>query len=251
MPTITTATLLNEPEPALVLRAALSDQVYAVLKRRVLTCVLQPGKKLNERTLCSELRVSRTPLREALNRLALEGLLHLESYKGYAVMPVTVEQIRNLSELRRIVEAEAAALAAVRCTVAEQAELLALAELRYTPGNRQTYETYLRANTAFHLAVARCARNPSLEQIVISVLNQLQRPLYLGLDVGINPREATREHAGVVKAIQAGNASRARKLMAEQLLRAEKRIVAALIKMPETAAAETGQRPERASRRVV
>ena len=71
--------------------------------------------------------------------------------------------------------------------MAEQAELLALAELCYTPGNRQTYETYLRANTAFHLAVARCARNPSLEQIVISVLNQLQRPFTSGSMWGSTP----------------------------------------------------------------
>lgn len=227
---------VSELEPVLLPRTALPDRVYAVLKHRVLTCVLEPGKRLNERQLSEELNISRTPLREALNRLALEGLLDLIPFKGYVVTPVTVEQIRSLSELRRILESAAAAIAATRSTAAEQKQLLRLAKLRYTPGNRRTYERYLRANTDFHVAMVRCSRNPHLEQMVVSVLDQLQRPLYLGLDVGINAREATREHLLVLKAIRAKDAEGARKIMAEQILRAEKRIVDALTKLTQSSA---------------
>ena len=63
--------------------------------------------------------MSRTPLREALNRLGLEGLITLEPYKGYEVTPMRLEDIRNLSELRGIVESETAARAAHRATPAE------------------------------------------------------------------------------------------------------------------------------------
>ncbi len=236
-------TPLIDLEHTLVPRAALSDQVYGVLKHRVLTCVLEPGKKLNERLLSDELSVSRTPLREALNRLSLEGLLELVPYKGYVITPVTLEQIRSLSELRRIVESEAAALAALRSTVAEQEQLLSLAELRYMPGSRDTYKEYLRANTAFHFALVRCSRNPNLEQVVVSVLDQLQRPLYLGLDVGIDAREATKEHLEVVKAICAKDTPRARKLMAEQIVHAEKRILAAVARMQEETSPDSGKMP--------
>jgi len=232
---------LIDLDPLLIPYTALPDRVYDVLKRRILTCVMEPSKKLNERFLSAELGVSRTPLREALNRLAAEGLVDLIPYKGYVVSPLTVEQIRNLSELRRVVESEAAAMAAVRSTVADQKRLLALAELRYTPGNRKTYEKYLQANTAFHFAVARCSRNPSLEQVVISVLGQLQRPLYLGLDVGVNARQATAEHLELVKAIRAKSAARARKVMAEQLMRAEKRVTAALTKMQTSTSSDAKQ----------
>ncbi len=215
--------------PAPPTREAMPDRMYAVLKHRILTCILEPGWKVNEKILADELGASRTPLREAMNRLAFEGLLKLEPYKGYVVSPVTAADIRNLSEVRRIVESETAALAARRATDDDCKRLQKLCHLRYVPGNRQTYETYLRDNTAFHIAVARCSGNQRLEQIVASVLDEMQRPLYLGLDVGIDAQAATREHIELVDAIRAKKPAVARKVMADQLLHAEERVLNALL----------------------
>lgn len=212
-------------------RAALPDQIYDVLKHRILTCAMEPGQKLNEKELTEDLDVSRTPLREALNRLALEGLVILAPYKGYLVRSITVPDILALSELRIMVESEAAALAAVRTTPEAYDRLLALATLSYTPGNRETYEDYLQANTAFHVAVAHCTGNPRLEALVESLLDQLQRPLYLGLDEGIDAHTATKEHLQVIEAIHARNPDRARALTSEQIQRSEQRILAAIAKM--------------------
>ena len=211
-----------ELEPT-VTREALPDRVYAVLKRRILTCRLLPGERLIEKDLCSEMNVSRTPLREALNRLGLEGLITLEPYKGYEVTSLTLKDIRNLSELRGIVESEAAALAALRATQAEIDALLRIAALHYKPGDRATYETYLRVNSAFHLSLARCSHNDRLESIVASVIDQIQRPLYLGLDVGLDPNEATREHELVIDAIRRRDSRSARKLMRDQVVEAGRR----------------------------
>lgn len=215
-------------KPAMPARLALPDQIYGVLKHRILTCAIDPGEKLNENDLAQELAVSRTPLREALNRLALEGLVVLAPYKGYLVRSITVPDILSLSELRIIVESETAALAASRTTPADYDRLVELAKLSYSPGNRETYEDYLQANTVFHVAIARCTGNPRLESLVESVLGQLQRPLYLGLDKGIDAQAATKEHLQVLEAIHARNAERARVLMSEQILRAEKRILSAI-----------------------
>lgn len=212
-------------------RLALPDQIYGVLKHRILTCAIDPGEKLNENDLAQELTVSRTPLREALNRLALEGLVVLAPYKGYLVRSITVPDILALSELRRIVESEVAALAAVRTGPNDYENLKKLARLSYTPGHRDTYEDYLQANTAFHVAMARCTGNPRLEKLVESVLDQLQRPLYLGLDKGINAKAATEEHLQLLEAIRARNADRARIVMSEQIQRSEQRILSAIKKI--------------------
>jgi GntR family transcriptional regulator, rspAB operon transcriptional repressor len=217
-----------EPIADLPIRRGLPDQVYAILKRRILTCVLEPGAKLNERNLAEELNVSRTPLREALNRLALEGLVRLSPYKGYVVSAITSDDIRHLSELRRIVESEVVAIAAERATADECRRLRSLAELRYTPGDRRTYEEYLNANTAFHFALADCTHNPRLASVVVSVLDQLQRPLYLGLDVGLDARAATDEHLEVLDAIYARDPVRARNLATRQILQSEQRILQAI-----------------------
>jgi DNA-binding GntR family transcriptional regulator len=95
-------------------RLNLPDRVYSKLKQQILTCRLAPEHRLIESELCAALHVSRTPLREALNRLALEGLVVAAPLAGYIVAPLTIEDIRDLTEVRQIVESEAAALAAQR-----------------------------------------------------------------------------------------------------------------------------------------
>ena len=207
---------------------ALPDRIYSALKHRILTCSLPPGQRLMENDLSRELGVSRTPLREALNRLALEQLVFLTPYRGYAVTPLLLEDISKLNELRLILESESAALAAERANQQEVKQLKSLAKLSYQPGDRATYEQYLRDNSAFHQALVRCTRNARLEAVVASVLDQLQRPLYLGLDTGLDAKAATAEHYELIDAIAQGNAKRARKVMAEQIKRAEMRILAAV-----------------------
>jgi DNA-binding GntR family transcriptional regulator len=219
---------LIELSPIPPVREAMPDRMYAVLKHRILTCIFEPGWKVNEKQLADEFGASRTPLREAMNRLALEGLLKLNPYKGFVVSYVTVEDISHLSEVRQIVEAETAALAARRATEDDCRRLDELCNLRYVPGNRRTYERYLLDNTAFHIAIARCARNYRLEQIVASVLDEMQRPLYLGLDVGIDADAATEEHTDLIKAIRAKKPAQAKKIMIDQLVRSQKRVLSAL-----------------------
>lgn len=219
---------LVELDPKMLPVATLPDRVYEVLKHRILTCALPPGQRLIEKHLCAELGVSRTPLREALNRLAHERLVGLTPYRGYAVTPVTLEDVRSLCEVRRIVECESAALAAERATPQEIEQLAGLAELHYRPGQRETYQDYLRANSAFHLAVVRCTHNLRLETIVMSVLDQVQRPIYLGLDVGLDPVAATAEHLETVAVIRARDPAGARRLTTEYMVGTERRILEAI-----------------------
>ncbi len=207
--------------------SALADRAYATLKRQILTCKLRPGERLIEKDLCAAMGISRTPLREALNRLGLEGLVSLVPYHGFEVAPITLQDIRDMCEFRYIVESESAARAAHRATPLEVEQLLHLAELRYIPGVRDTYEDYLRANSAFHMQLARCSHNARLEAAVISLLDHLQRPLYLGLDVGLEAATATAEHMAVLDAVQQRDAQRAASLMREQILEAEQRMIAA------------------------
>ncbi len=217
---------LIDLQPDMPLAQGLPDRIHSALKHRILTCSLAPGQRLLEKDLSLELGVSRTPLREALNRLSLENLVFLTPYRGYAVTPVRVEDIRNLSELRLIVEAEASALAASRAAPDEVAELSILAPLDYRPGDRATYVKYLRANSAFHQALVRCSHNERLVSVAASVLDQIQRPLYLGLDAGLQSELATAEHHELVAAIRNRNSALARQLATEQIRRAEMRILA-------------------------
>ncbi|MDO8836581.1 MAG: FCD domain-containing protein, partial [Vicinamibacterales bacterium] len=131
-------------------------------------------------------------------------------------------------ELRRIVESEAAALSALRATPEDIEELSARARLEYTVGDEQTYVSYLRNNSAFHLALVRCTHNSLLISAVMSALDHHQRPLYLGLEVGIDGTASTTEHVEVVNAVRNHDPDRARALMLLHIGRAETRVVNAL-----------------------
>jgi DNA-binding GntR family transcriptional regulator len=228
IPLVNRVQSLIELNPAVTQPAALPDRIYAALKHRILTCSMQPGERIVEKDLCREMAVSRTPVREALNRLALEGLVAITPYRGYATSPISVKQFRDLCEVRRIVESESAALAAERATAAQIASLRGFAELTYTRGAAQTYESYLRANSAFHLALVQSTGNSLLEAVVMASLDHHQRPLYLGLDVGMDAQASTAEHHTVVDAIAAKDVDRARRLMLTHIAHAEDRIVTAL-----------------------
>lgn len=204
-----------------------TERAYRELKRRILTCRVSPGNRINERALSAEIGVRRGHLREACDRLVHEKLISVEKRGAFTVSGFSLTDIRELCELRRIVESKAAALAAERARAEHVARLLALAELNYRPGQRHTYEHYLKTNNAFHRQLARTSGNSQLEAIVVSVLDQINRPLYLGLDVGLDPGEATAEHLLLVDAVRRKRPALAARLMWDQITATEKRIVAA------------------------
>ena len=219
---------LIEISPQAMRPSALPDHVYAVLKQRILSCALQPSARLVEKNLCDELQVSRTPLREALNRLSHEELVSFQPHAGYRVAPITLEGFRTLIELRAIVEPPAAALAAERATDADIAELRACATLPYDPNDERGFVDYCRANARFHLGVVRCARNPRLENIVMSALDMYQRPTYLRIGRQLDLKNPSAKHHALVDAIERHDAATARDVMLRHLEGGGERILKAL-----------------------
>jgi len=228
IPLTSPALSLIELDPSLPQPTALPDRIYAALKYRILTCAMPPAERIVEKGLCQELEISRTPLREALNRLVLEGLILLRPFRGFIVAPVTVEGFRELCELRRIMEGGTAALAADRAAPEDCSRLRDEARLQYTRGDRDTYVTCLQTNSRFHLALVRCTRNRLLEGIVMSALDRHQRPLYLGLGGGYNAETRSEEHMHIADAVGRRDAEAARGLMVEHISMAEHRIASAL-----------------------
>jgi DNA-binding GntR family transcriptional regulator len=209
--------------------STLPDHVYSVLKQRILSCSLLPGERLVEKTLCGELGVSRTPLREALNRLSHEGLVLIQAHAGYRVAPIDLEIFRSLAELRAIVEPQAAALAAERATPAEIASLREHSELPFDPDDEQQFVAYCRSNARFHLLVVRAARNPMLENIVMSALDMYQRPTYLRIGRQMDLRNPSAKHKAIAEAIGLRDAAGAREIMEQHVRGGGERILAALV----------------------
>jgi DNA-binding GntR family transcriptional regulator len=227
MSTLTRPSLI-EISPQSVRPSALPDHVYAVLKQQILSCALKPDERLIEKKLCDELHVSRTPLREALNRLSHEELLSFQPHAGYRVASITLSRFRNLIELRAIVEPQAAALAAQRATEEDIVELRACASLPYDPNDERGFVDYCRANAKFHLRVVRTARNTALENIVMSALDLYQRPTYLKIGRQLDPKNPSAKHLAITEAIASHNVELARDIMLQHITGGGERILAAL-----------------------
>jgi len=219
---------LIEIAPHTMRPTALPDHVYAVLKQKILSCALPPNERLIEKQLCAELRVSRTPLREALNRLSHEELVSFQPHAGYRVAGISLAGFKNLIELRSIVEPQAAALAAERATLADISALRAQATLQHDPSEEHSFVEYCQANSRFHLLVVRCARNPMLENIVMSALDMYQRPTYLRIGRQMDAGNPSSKHHAIVDAIEQHDPDAARQAMYRHIRGGGERIMEAL-----------------------
>jgi len=205
----------------------LPDQIAHVIRERVLTCRLRPGERLVEKPLCEELGVSRSSLREALARLAQEHVLDRIPNKGFRVPRITLARFQTVCEVRRAVEPEVAALAAARATPDDVRELRERAA--FVPEHDDPEQDALlciRVNREFHGRIARAARNEMLEKIVLGALDQDNQPYFYGIDLHscTNPETITREHHGIVDAIEGGDPEAVRMLMRNHLDAKEERI---------------------------
>ncbi len=208
----------------------LRDRIYAELKRRILSGKIAPGEHMLEKNLCEELNVSRTPLREALNQLGNEELVIFRPHCGYLAAPLSSADARRLQDLRRIVEAKVAAMAAVKAN-AEQ--IKALREASEMPavqeGDDASFVEFCRANARFHLLLVRVVDNPYLENIVMSSLDHYQRPAYLGIGRVTDREKASKCHHDIVDAIEARDPIKAEVVMCNHVIGGSERIINALI----------------------
>ena len=209
---------------------ALADQIYTEIKRMILQCELSPGERLVEKSLCESLDVSRTSLREALNRLTQERLVTAKPNVGFSVTALTERSFREICELRRILESNAAALAAERADEFVIGALRGAAIVRTTLEAEDAFLIYCNSNRAFHQLIAEGTGNQMLAESILSVLDKDQQPLFYGIDLEVctNLEDVNREHLAIAEAIARRDPVEARQLMWEHIGKKEDRILDAL-----------------------
>lgn len=191
-------------------RAMLVDTVYDALKERIMDQAVAPGSRLTIELLAVELEVSPTPVREALARLAAERLVTFEPFKGYATMPLlTQRQLADLLHVRRLLEMDAAQLAATRAILADlramERELAAMDLLEPTPQYRD-FRSYVHHDQLFHEALVAASGNAFLLDTFrgLHVHAQLARLVH---EFGeFDNRENAVEHRAIFDAVKAHDA---------------------------------------------
>lgn len=200
---------LPEGEPRL-----LADIAYEALRDRIVTLQIKPGEPIDEEQLGRELGVGRTPLREAIKRLALEQLVTVFPRRGTFASDITITDLAHISDVRIAIEGHAAQRAAARLTAAQRTELGALlGELdRVTPASDRAQLMALDARV--HRFIYRCADNPYLAQTCDRYFNLSLRIWQLALDRMPELPDHIGEHQEILRAIAAGDGERARHTIA-------------------------------------
>jgi DNA-binding GntR family transcriptional regulator len=183
------------------------DRVYRLLKHWLIECKLMPGESLSEARLAEGCETSRTPIREACSRLAQEGWVKNVRHKGYIVTPVSIRDVLQTYEYRKLLESFTAEKAASTAT-ADQIEVLAsVVEVERRPG--VAVEEVVAANDRFHLEIAGIAGNQRVLDQLKLTLEYVHR-----LDVLSAQRNKTWiPHGEIVSAIQARRPTEARQAM--------------------------------------
>ena len=183
---------------------SLADKAYQEIRRLIVSLELAPGAVIDERELVERLEIGRTPVREALRRLSHERLVEVYPRRGMFVTGVDVRELARLSEVRELLEPEAARLAAERATDVDRAELGALL-VELDAGRSELIDLDER----IHRAVYRAAHNDLLEATLEQYYVLALRIWSIALDRAHELEEAVAEHRALLEAIQAGDGDRA------------------------------------------
>jgi DNA-binding GntR family transcriptional regulator len=205
-------------------------RAYDGIRFRIVDGTYRGGDPLTEELLARSHGTSRTPVREALARLAQEGYVERVPGRGYFVARITVQLVRDTFEIRRLLEGTTAARAAELATDAERHELVSLADYRYAPHDSAGYRRAEIANARFHLKIAAASRNQLAARLVQQCLAQMDRFISLGVDVAPLPGEATRDHHAIVHAIVQRDPGGAQLAMQSHLDRSSSVLVNALLR---------------------
>jgi DNA-binding GntR family transcriptional regulator len=205
-------------------RGLLADRAYRALRDRLITLRIPPGSPIDEDAIGRELKMGRTPVREAIKRLALENLVTVFPRRGTFASEINITDLAHISDVRAQLEGHAAFRAAQRITDSQRAELAGLLiELDVRKGN-EDLEMLMDLDATVHRFIYRCAGNPFLEETLGRYLNLSLRIWYLVIDRLPHLFARVHEHEEVLHAIESGQAERAREILTKHIATFEQEI---------------------------
>jgi len=213
---------LGDPLPI----ASVVDHVYVAIRARIISGDLPRGSRLHQEDLAADLGVSRTPVREALRRLAAEGLVQMHTNRGARVADIQGADMRSPTEARMVIEPGAARIAAEREASIERMRAAIAAHRELIPDVAHSFA----ANREFHLALVEASGNPFLVQFAeILWVSRIGEPIYARqVATAEDMHLDADEHEAIMTAIGMGDARRAETLARRHLQHALKRLLAAL-----------------------
>jgi len=181
--------------------ASLTDKAYRVLVDKIVSLELPPGSVLTESRLMQELRIGRTPIREAIQRLIVERLVTHLHHRGMLVAEIRAADVQQIIEFRTQVEGLAARLAASRMTPEQIEELQKIHAALDRSAAEMDIDTFVTQDRAFHTLLARGAQNRYVEDALNKLYNLHLRLWYFLYRKQGGLRETVHEHQELIEAL--------------------------------------------------
>lgn len=207
-------------------------KVYDRLRADILSCALPPGQEFREGDLAEQFGVSKSPIRDALQRLDLEGLVEIEPRRGHRVAPISIADAGDILDLREILDA-----GAVRAIVAKASDATLAALDRLRQADTTDVEAFAAYNREFHQTICEAAGNRRLSATIAVLMENYDRLCIVSLSAagrseGLNMTEALSDHNKIIDALQARNAAAAIRASTRHIRTSRRRVMRGLEARP-------------------
>lgn len=194
-------------------RLSLREQAYECIKKDIITCKLRPGEIISEASLSERLKIGRTPVHQALDRLMTDGLVEVMPRKGVIVRPLSLDEAFAIVEMRLLTEGYCAGVAAERIEqkLIDQLEDN-LARMQIAIGKRRP-EEILELDSEFHGLVASAGGNFVMKEILANLHDRATRFWFISLRSGEQQNRVLVQHTEIVRAIASHDAEAAKAAM--------------------------------------
>jgi DNA-binding GntR family transcriptional regulator len=212
------AGLVDEPGARRPQRRQLGDEAASYVRDLIMSGELRGGQFIRPEAIAETLGISATPVREGLLALRGEGFVHLEPRRGFAVSPMSAEDIRDLFTAQSLLAGELAARAARRIGPHDLAGLERLQAQIEKAAGRKDLDELEDLNWSFHRSINRLADAPKISLLVGVVVRCVPNRLYARIEGW--PQSTTEDHRVVLDALRRGSAAKSRSAMVTHITKA-------------------------------
>jgi DNA-binding GntR family transcriptional regulator len=204
---------------------SVTDVVHRRLRRAIMSGAIRPGERLRQEDVAERLRISRSPAREALARLAMEGLVEQRPRRGYVVASLDPAEIEEIFGIRMLLEERAGVLATQRRTDKDISEVerafRALDDIEVN--STEDIDRFAAANRAFHERLFQSSRSKHLCRMMLQLRDQLER--YVRFEMSMHDRIPPGDHSRIFEAFKKGDAELVGRLSREHCEKVSSRLL--------------------------
>ncbi len=197
---------------------SLHEAIFQKLRSLLVEGAIAPGSKLNERELAERLHVSRTPIREAIRRLAADGLVELIANRGAIAIQLSLADVIHTFDVIAQLEGYSGELAAKNISNATLSELEALQYEMMASYARRDLSSYYKLNLGIHHLINQAANNPVLSQLFTQVNARIEALRFRSNQNGVKWEKAVEEHQEMIDALKSRDSERMRKVMIQHVM---------------------------------